>query len=444
MYFWLVGHFTKRLESHSRVSLNCVTFLTGTTNKGFILKFASRATAISPFLAMAYGEKATALEQQGKDVIRLNLGEPDFGAPLPVLAAMKKSLNAPDYPYTSALGMTELREAIASFYGTKHNVVVSPSRVVVTAGASGALLLASAALVESGDNVILGDPSYPCNRRFLNAFGADVTLVPTRSEENFQLTAASVAHNWKHNTKGVLIATPANPTGTAIDLQELTKIGEFCKAKGGFLIVDEIYLDLSLSTDDALAEVCPSQLSSSADTKLQTVLANAELGDTVIVINSFSKYFGMTGWRLGWCVVPEAMTPIIEKLAQNLFICPSTLSQKAALSCFEPEALAQCEQNRMTLAKRASFVFSALKNMELTLDAQPDGAFYAYINIKHTGLSAVAFCDALLSQYHVALTPGNDFGEHNADHYVRLSFATSIERLNEGLSRLGEFVKTLR
>ena len=412
--------------------------------KGLILKFTSRATAISPFLAMAYGEKATVLEERGKDVIRLNLGEPDFGAPAAVLAAMKESLDIPDFPYTSALGIPELRQSIASFYETQHDVKLSPSRVVVTAGASGALLLASAALVEPGDNVILGDPSYPCNRRFLNAFGAEVTLVPTRSEDNFQLTVTSVADNWKHNTKGVLIATPANPTGTVIDAEELTKIGEYCKSKGGFLIVDEIYLDLSLSADlDVRNDTFASQSTLGTDTKLQTVLANAQLEETVVVINSFSKYFGMTGWRLGWCVVPEAMTPIIEKLAQNLFICPSTLSQKAALACFTAEALAQCEQNRHTLEKRASLVFSALENMGLGLDAKPDGAFYAYINIKHTGLSAIEFCDALLSQHHVALTPGNDFGEHNANHYVRLSFATSIERLKEGLSRLAVFVESI-
>ena len=407
------------------------------------MKFASRATAISPFLAMAYGEKATALELQGKDVIRLNLGEPDFGAPTPVLAAMKESLDTPDFPYTSALGIPELRQSIASFYETKHGININPSRVVVTAGASGALLLASAALVDPGDNVILGDPSYPCNRRFLNAFGAEVTLVPTRSEDNFQLTAESVANNWKHNTKGVLIATPANPTGTAIETDELIKIGQYCKAKGGFLIVDEIYLDLALSLD-VQVDARAFQSNENKGATLQTVLANAELQDTVVVINSFSKYFGMTGWRLGWCVVPETMTPIVEKLAQNLFICPSTLSQKAALSCFTPETLAQCEQNRNTLIERASLVFNALQNMGLNLDAKPDGAFYAYINIKHTGLSAIEFCDALLSQYHVALTPGNDFGEHNADHYVRISFATGIERLNEGLARLATFVKSLR
>lgn len=393
------------------------------------MKFTNRATAISPFLAMAYGEKATALLENGHDVIRLNLGEPDFGAPKPVIEAMKSSLDAPHYPYTSALGTPELRAAIANFYHQKHNVDIEPSRIVVTAGASAALLLASAALVEPGDNVILGDPSYPCNRRFLNAFGADVSLVPTVSEHNFQLTAKDVEKHWSQNTKGVLIATPANPTGTAIDAAELLAIGQLCKQRNGFLIVDEIYLDLLLNNED-----------NSDINAATTVLKNAQLQDTVIVINSFSKYFGMTGWRLGWCVVPAEMTAIVERLAQNLFICPSTLSQKAALACFTPEALAQCEENRQTLSKRASLVFSALTTMGLPVDANPDGAFYAYINIQKTGLTAIEFCDKLLEEYHVALTPGNDFGEHNADNYVRLSFATNESDLIKGLERLARFV----
>lgn len=393
------------------------------------MKFTNRATAISPFLAMAYGEKATALLENGHDVIRLNLGEPDFGAPKPVIEAMKSSLDAPHYPYTSALGTPELRAAIANFYHQKHNVDIEPSRIVVTAGASAALLLASAALVEPGDKVILGDPSYPCNRRFLNAFGADVSLVPTVSEHNFQLTAKDVEKHWSQNTKGVLIATPANPTGTAIDAAELLAIGQLCKQRNGFLIVDEIYLDLLLNNDD-----------NSDINAATTVLKNAQLQDTVIVINSFSKYFGMTGWRLGWCVVPAEMTAIVERLAQNLFICPSTLSQKAALACFTPEALAQCEENRQTLSKRASLVFSALTTMGLPVDANPDGAFYAYINIQKTGLTAIEFCDKLLEKYHVALTPGNDFGEHNADNYVRLSFATNEGDLIKGLERLAQFV----
>lgn len=382
---------------------------------------------------MAYGEKAAQLAATGADVIRLNLGEPDFGAPTPVLDAMKASLDTPDYPYTSALGLPELREAIANFYHKKHGLHVPSSRIVVTAGASAALLLASAALVEPGDNVILGDPSYPCNRRFLNAFGADVTLVPTRSQNNFQLSCEDVKKHWKSNTKGVLIATPANPTGTAICPEELAAIGQICKENNGFLIVDEIYLDLALTP--------PHQQESA---QLHSVLANRNLQDTLIVINSFSKYFGMTGWRLGWSVVPNAMTPIVEKLAQNLFICPSTLSQKAALACFTPGALAQSEENKNTLSVRANIVFNAISTMGLSIDAYPDGAFYAYINISNTELSAIEFCDKLLDTHHVALTPGNDFGEHNASQYVRLSFATEESRLIEGLNRLAQFVASCR
>jgi aspartate/methionine/tyrosine aminotransferase len=293
--------------------------------------------------------------------------------------------------------------------------------------------------------VILGDPSYPCNRRFLNAFGADVTLVPTSSEHNFQLTADDVEKLWKSNTRGVLIATPANPTGTSIDAAELMAIGEICKQHNGFLIVDEIYVDLLLDASvqkDATVQKESEALDETAPAAT-TVLANTLLHDNIIVINSFSKYFGMTGWRLGWCVVPEEMSSVVERLAQNLFICPSTLSQKAALACFTPQAIKQCEDNRQLLNKRASLVFSALEKMGLPVDAKPNGAFYAYINIQKTGLSAIEFCDTLLDKYYVALTPGNDFGEHNADNYVRLSFATSESDLIKGLNRLSQFVNEL-
>ncbi|WP_410549005.1 aminotransferase class I/II-fold pyridoxal phosphate-dependent enzyme [Alteromonas sp. CI.11.F.A3] len=399
-----------------------------------MLKYATRATTLSPFLAMAYGEKATALSNQGHDVIRLNLGEPDFGAPTPVVEAMKQSLSQADYPYTSALGLPELRSAIAQFYKTQHNVDIPASRIVVTAGASAALLLVSAALVENGDKVILGDPSYPCNRRFLNTFGGEVTLVPTSSEQQFQLTHNDVTHHWDSKTKGVLIASPANPTGTAIAKNELYSIGETCKQNDGFLIVDEIYLNLDLR------EGSPS--TAEQPTPLNTVLANESLHNNTIVINSFSKYFGMTGWRLGWCVVPEGMTQVMERLAQNLFICPSTLAQQAALACFTPESLAQCEQKKALLRTRATFVMQAIADMGLSIDATPDGAFYAYINIEPTGLTAIEFCDRLLEEEYVALTPGDDFGEHNATRYVRLSFATEISRLKEGLARIKRFVET--
>lgn len=406
-----------------------------------MLKYATRATTLSPFLAMAYGEKATALSDLGHDVIRLNLGEPDFGAPTPVVEAMKQSLSQADYPYTSALGLPELRSAIAQFYKSQHNVDIPASRIVVTAGASAALLLVSAALVENGDKVILGDPSYPCNRRFLNTFGGEVTLVPTSSEQQFQLTHEDVTHHWDSKTKGVLIASPANPTGTAIAQDELYSIGETCKQNEGFLIVDEIYLNLDLGIDESTSTTS-SVAKSVKQAPLNTVLANEKLHSNTIVINSFSKYFGMTGWRLGWCVVPEGMTQVMERLSQNLFICPSTLAQQAALACFTPESLAQCEQKKTQLRTRATFVLQAIADMGLSIDATPDGAFYAYINIERTGLTAIEFCDRLLAEEYVALTPGDDFGDHNAARYVRLSFATEINRLKEGLARMKRFVET--
>ena len=401
------------------------------------MKYTKRAKSLSPFLAMAYGEKAAKLSAQGHNVIRLNIGEPDFGAPPQVVEAMRQSLTDAHYPYTSALGLPSLREAIAQFYKTKHNVDLPASRIVVTAGASAALLLVSAALVEPGDKIILGDPSYPCNRRFLTAFGGEVTLIPTSSEHHFQITHQDVLTHWDERTQGVLIATPANPTGSAISAEELHRIGTSCQQNNGFLIVDEIYLNLDLQTSSE-------DLATQAYSPLPSVLANKALHTNTIVINSFSKYFGMTGWRLGWCVVPEGMTEVMERLAQNLFICPSTLAQHAALACFTPESLAHCEENKVALRKRAQYVISAIQDMGLSIDAKPDGAFYAYINISSTGLSATEFCDRLLDQHYVALTPGNDFGDHNADHYVRLSFATEETRLLEGLARIKQFVNKCR
>ena len=388
------------------------------------MKFSDRANAISPFLAMEYGEKANKLEQAGHDVVRLNLGEPDFGAPKEVSEAMLTAVSKGELPYTSALGLPALRQAVANFYLSQHGVEIDPSRVIITSGASAALLLISAALIDPEDNVILGDPSYPCNRRFITSFGGDVTLVPTPAEQHFQLTAQDVENNWRDNTKGVLIASPANPTGTCISETEMSAISAFCEEKNAWRIVDEIYLNLALSEQS----------------KVNTVLTS---DDKAIVINSFSKYFGMTGWRLGWCVVPPEMVAPMEKLAHNLYICPSTPAQYAALACFTPNSLAECEARRATLINRKTYVLDALNRIDLPVEVHPDGAFYVYINIAKTGLTAIEFCNTLLAKHYVAMTPGNDFGEHRADEYVRLSFATDDQNLKEGLKRIGEFVKSI-
>ena len=298
------------------------------------MKFSSRATAIAPFLAMEFGKRAAVLEAAGHRVIKLSLGEPDFGAPPAVVQALQAAAAGP-LPYTSALGLPALREAIAGFYRTAHGVDVPASRVVVTAGASAALLLVTAALVEPGDRVVVGDPSYPCNRRFLQSFGAEVTLVPTEAATRFQLDLASVRAHWTPTTRGLLVATPSNPTGTSVPPAELQALCHWARDQGAWRIVDEIYLNLS----DADADGRPAP----------TALA---LDPEAVVINSFSKYFGMTGWRLGWCVVPEAMVPVMERLAQNYYICASTPAQQAALACFTPASLAMCEARRAEFGRR--------------------------------------------------------------------------------------------
>ena len=390
------------------------------------MKISQRAQAVDPFFAMEFGKHAAALEAQGHHVIKLSLGEPDFGPPPAVLEAARTAVDGP-LPYTGALGTAALREAIAGFYLREHGVTISPNRIVVTAGASAALLLVTAALVDGGDEVIVGDPSYPCNRQFLSSFGARVKLVATDAASRFQLSSDSVRANWTADTRGLMIATPSNPTGTSVPPDELRAICAWAREHGAWRIVDEIYLNLG---DRDGAGRPP-----------QTVLA---FDDGAIVINSFSKYFGMTGWRLGWAVVPEELAPTMERLAQNYYICASTLSQQAALACFTPESLAVCEERRVEFARRRTLVLEGLAGIGLPVPVPPDGAFYVYFDVSGTGLSAWQFCERVLQETHVALTPGKDFGHCGADRYVRLSYAASAESLQEAIRRLGAFMARLK
>jgi aspartate/methionine/tyrosine aminotransferase len=390
------------------------------------LKFSARAQAIAPFLAMEFGKRAAELEAGGRSVVRLNIGEPDFGAPPQVLEAAARAAQGTRLTYTAALGLPELREAIAGFYLRAHGVRVDPGRVVVTAGASAALLLVTAALVDAGDEVLVGDPSYPCNRQFLAGFGADVRLVPTDASTRFQLDEALVRRHWSERTRGLMIATPSNPTGTSAPPEQLRAMCEFARERGAWRVVDEIYLDLA--DGDASGRPAPSVLA---------------WDDEAVVINSFSKYFGMTGWRLGWCVVPPEMVPVVERLAQNYYICPSTLAQHAALACFTPEAIAVCEQRRAEFAARRRLVLEGLREAGLQVPVEPDGAFYVYIDVGSTGLDSMRFCERALDEAGVALTPGHDFGECGASRHVRLSYAASREQLSEGLRRLAGFVRGL-
>ena len=390
------------------------------------MKLSERARIVEPFHAMAIGEQAMHLAAEGHRVIRLGLGEPDHGAPPAVREAMRDVMDGRPLPYTPALGLPDLRSDIAGFYRDRHGVEVDPRRIAVTSGASAALLLVVAATTDPGDEVLLADPSYPCNRQLVASFGGRVVAVPTTPASRFQLDAASVDRAWSDRTSAVMMATPSNPTGTSIPFEELTAICGLARARDSWRIVDEIYLDLSDPTTDA--------------TPPRTVLS---VDPDAIVINSFSKYFGMTGWRLGWCVLPEALVTPVERLAMNYLLCASAPAQLAARACFTPESLAVCEERRLELLARRGLVLDALVGMGLPVPAAPDGAFYVYFDVTGTGLGSWEFCERALAEVHVALTPGRDFGSATADTHVRLSCTASQEDLVEGLGRLRRFVSSI-
>jgi len=394
------------------------------------MRIAQRAQRIEPFYVMEVAKAASALAREvahtDRPVIFLNIGEPDFTAPPLVQQAADRCIRQGQTQYTQALGTDVLRQAISGWYAQRFGVQVPARRIVVTAGASAALHLACLALIERGDEVLMPDPSYPCNRHFVSAAEGTAVLVPTTAEERFQLSAAKVQAAWGPKTRGVLLASPSNPTGTSIDPAELRRIHEVVSSRGGITLIDEIYL--GLSHDAAYG---------------QTALA---ISDDIISINSFSKYFNMTGWRLGWLVVPEALVEVVERLAQNLFICASTVSQQAALACFEPESLALYEQRRAEFKARRDFFIPALNALGLTVPVMPDGAFYAWADCRSAcaklGLKdSWDFAHAALHQAHVAITPGRDFGTFETAHFARFSTANSMAELQAAIERLKAWLK---
>ncbi|MEM7283596.1 MAG: aminotransferase class I/II-fold pyridoxal phosphate-dependent enzyme [Pseudomonadota bacterium] len=359
--------------------------------------------------------RAKALQALGHDVIHLEVGEPDFETPPPIVQAGIDALRTGATKYTDAGGIPELRQAISRYYADQHDVQVSPSRIFVTAGASGGLLLLTALLLNERENLLMTDPGYPCNRHFLSAFNAEGLLVPVTEEDNYQLNPSLVDQFWNEHTRGVLIATPANPTGSVLTRMELGDLSKSVQAKNGLLIVDEIYQGL----------VYENQLRCTA----------LGVDDNAFIVNSFSKYFGMTGWRLGWVVVPHAYEKDLEKLAQNLFICPSTIAQTAALSAFSDDAIAVMEQQRTEFANRRNFLVPKLRAIGFDVPQMPAGAFYVYAKLP-SSIDSETFCRRLLEKEYVAITPGTDFGFHSAEQFVRISYARNIEQLNEAVLRI--------
>jgi aspartate/methionine/tyrosine aminotransferase len=381
---------------------------------------AARLDDIEPFHVMELLKMAAALEQAGRSVIHMGIGEPDFPAAQPVLDAAAKAIAGATMRYTHAAGLPALREAIAAHYQQRFELDVAAERIVITAGASGALLLACAALVGRDDEVLMPDPSYPCNRHFVTAFEGRARLIPSGPAQRFQLSAAMVREHWSPATRGVLLASPSNPTGTSIATNELRDIAALVRERGGFTVVDEIYQGLSYDTPPFSA---------------------LSLGEDIIVINSFSKYFNMTGWRLGWLVVPPSMMPAVEKLAQNFFICASTLAQQAALACFTPESTAIFEQRKNEFKRRRDFLVPQLQRLGFTIPVLPDGAFYIYADCSRFSDDADAFTRDVLEATGVVMTPGLDFGTRDVQRYIRVSYATSMENLQEAVRRLEAYLK---
>ncbi|WP_342617909.1 pyridoxal phosphate-dependent aminotransferase [Rhodoferax sp. GW822-FHT02A01] len=389
------------------------------------MQISERARNIEPFyvleVAKAAAELGATVAHTDSPMVFLNIGEPDFTAPALVQEAAARAVRDGLTQYTPALGLMPLRERISDWYATRFGAKVPASRIVVTAGASAALHLACMALIDAGDEILMPDPSYPCNRHFVTAAQGQATLIPTTAAERFQLSADKVQAAWTQRTRGVLLASPSNPTGTSIHPDELRRIHQVVQARGGITLVDEIYLALSFDAQFG-----------------QTAL---HIDDSIISINSFSKYFNMTGWRLGWMVVPDKLVSALERLAQNLFICPSAIAQHAALACFEAQSIATFEQRREEFKARRDYFIPALNALGLTVPVMPDGAFYAWADCSAAcsklGVNGSwDFALEVMNRAHVAVTPGRDFGHFETANFIRFSTASSLAQLQTAVERL--------
>ena len=376
---------------------------------------ARRMADIAPFHVMALLARAKELEAAGRSIVHMEIGEPDFPTAEPIVAAGQRALAAGRTRYTAAAGLPELRQAISDHYRERYGVEIPARRILITPGASGALQLATAALINPGDRVLLADPGYPCNRHFVRLVEGRAFGVPVGPETGYQLTAELVERHWDEQTTAVLLASPANPTGTAIAPEALAAIVATIEARGGRLIMDEIYHGLIYGAP------------------VQTALAYS---DQVLVVNSFSKYYGMTGWRLGWLVAPEDLVGAVEKLAQNLFLAASTPAQHAALAAFTPAAAAIFEARRREFLARRDFLLPALRELGFHIPVTPDGAFYLYADCGRFTDDSYDFALRLLEQTGVAITPGIDFGGHLPARHVRFAYTNAIPQLAEGVERL--------
>lgn len=383
------------------------------------VRLAKRTQGIAPFYVMELLRRAKQLEAQGRDVIHMEIGEPDFVTPQAIVEAGIGHLKTGEVKYTPAAGLPELREKIAEFYRQQYLVTVDNARIFVTPGASGAFLLALGVTLNPKEELLMADPCYPCNSNFVKLFDGIARTIPVDAASRYQLTASQIRQHWTEATKGALIASPSNPTGTLIAPEQLEQAVRTVNELGGCFYSDEIYHGLVYGE------------------KASTAL---EFSDNVFVINSFSKYFGMTGWRVGWLIVPEEFVEVTEKLAQNIFIATATHSQYAALAAFDPHTLAELERRRAEFEARRDFLYDALLRLGFKIPIKPDGAFYIYADCSRFTDDSYQFALDLLEAEGVAITPGKDFGLNKANHYIRFAYTTSIDRMAVAMQRLERFI----
>jgi len=379
------------------------------------VRLAARMAEIEPFHVMEIQRRALELEATGRHIVHMEIGQPDFSAPRPVIDAAIAALGRDAMGYAASLGLPALRAAIARFYGDRYGVDVDPRRIIVTAGASGAFIITLGALVDPGDEILMPDPCYPCNRHFVRLFEGVARTVPVDEGTHYQLGLAEVQANWGPRTRGVLLASPSNPTGTIVPTDQLAAIVDWVHGRGGFVVVDEIYHELVYGDS------------------LPTALA---LSDEVFLVNSFSKYFCMTGWRLGWIVAPERYVRGLERLAQNAFICAPVPSQHAALAAFGPDTIAILEERRREFQRRRDFLVPALRSLGFRVPITPEGAFYVYAGMERFGPDSHAFAHRVIEEAGVAITPGIDFGANRPDQHVRFAYTRALDELREGVERL--------
>ena len=388
-----------------------------------LLQPADRAAGVPPFHVMRILARAKELEAAGRDLIHMEVGEPDFATPEPIMAAASEALSVKSMGYTPAAGLPQLRRAIARYYKSRYSVDLDPARVIVTPGSSGALQLALAAVVDVGDRVMTTDPGYPCNRHIVSLTGGNNVSVPVVAERGYRLRVPLVERHWSAGVRAVMLATPANPTGAVASREDVGLLSALTRERNAALIVDEIYQGLTYDVEDHTALSC---------------------GDNnTFVVNSFSKYFGMTGWRLGWLVAPSRFVPVVERLAQNLYLAAPTLAQYAALAAFEPATLGLLDRRRDTFRARRDLLLAALREIGFEIPSTPDGAFYIYASIPSGLGDAAQFAEQLLEHADVAVTPGFDFGSRGSDRMVRFAYTADAPKLLEAAGRIRRFVNAM-